>query len=351
MPVSSSSPHDSAHAEASQWTLHGIALLERGDRDSLMEAQACFEQAIALRQNLPLEQNPLYRWGLTAGWMNRADALTKLGGSERIKEALRSYDIAIAHLHQLPLETEPLFRWRLSLAWMNRGSTLQTIDDEPSQQLALRHFDTALQVMQGHEDNPRPDYQQVQAAAWMNRAIALLRQPSPEWLLAAASARRALCHVHTAEKTDATATEIGIKARHTLCRALAHLLEARSVDPTLADEWILEASDAVEDVMRLTNHDSRFMALREELFHFGCHIYRAFQPHFLAEFLDEGLGSGTASETMAHAARESVAHAAFQIQQESLAGYTPARLDRLILTLQSLSEASRKLRQDEAGEA
>lgn len=351
MSNSSLSPHDSAHAEASEWTLHGITLLERGDRDSLLEAQACFEQAIALRQEMPLEQNPVYRWGLTAGWMNRADALSRLGGPARIKEALRSYDIAIAHLHQLPLETEPLFRWRLSLAWMNRGITLQTIDDEPSQQLALRHFDTALQVMQGHEDNPRPDYQQVQAAAWMNRANALLSQPLPDFLLAAASARRALLHCSIAEKADATATEISIKARHALCRSLAHLLEAPCVDPALADEWILEASDAVEDVMRLTNHDSRFMVLREELFHFGCRIYRAFQPHFLAEFLDEGLGSGQVSEAMAHAARESVAHAALQIQQESLSGYTPARLDRLILTLQSLSEASRKLRQDETGKA
>ncbi|MBB5039526.1 hypothetical protein [Prosthecobacter dejongeii] len=334
---------DQAHAEANQWTLHGIDLLERGDRDALLEAQACFEQAISLRQFLPLDSHPLYRWGLTAGWMNRADVLTRLGGPARIQEALRSYDIAIAHLHQLPLETNPLFRWRLSLAWMNRGLTLQAFEDESSLELAIRHFDTAIQVMQCHEDSPRADYQQVQAAAWMNRASTLLRQAAPDWALAAASARRALHHCLPGENTDSTAAEIGIKARHTLCRALAHLLETPPVDATQADNWIHEATDAVEDIMRLTSHETRFIHLREEIFHFGCRIYRAFQPHFLAEFLDDGLNSAQSSTAMTQAARESITLAALQIQQESLSGCTPARLDRLILTLQSLSDASVKL--------
>ncbi|HEY1081162.1 MAG TPA: hypothetical protein VGE29_02810, partial [Prosthecobacter sp.] len=97
-------PADQAHAEANQWTQHGIRLLEQGDRDSLLEAQLCFEQAITLREELPLESNVWFRWGLTAGWMNRADALTRLGGEERLTDALKSYDIAIAHLHRLPLD-------------------------------------------------------------------------------------------------------------------------------------------------------------------------------------------------------------------------------------------------------
>lgn len=349
--MSSPSAPDQAHAEANQWTLHGIDLLERGDRDALLEAQACFEQAISLRQSLPLDTHPLYRWGLTAGWMNRADALTRLGGPARIKEALRSYDIAIAHLHQLPLETEPLFRWRLSLAWMNRGITLQAFEDVSSLELALRHFDTAIQVMQGYEYSPRADYQHVQAAAWMNRASTLMRLASPDWALAAASARRALHRCRASEDTDTTAAEIGIKARHTLCRALAHLLETPPVDAANADDWIHEATDAVEDMMRLTNHETRFIHLREEIFDFGCRIYRAFQPHFLAEFLDDGLSSAQSSTAMKQAARESISLAALQIQHESRSGCTPARLDRLILTLQSLSETSIKLGIAAIGEA
>lgn len=342
--ISDPSPSpDEIHAEASRWTLHGISLLERGDRDALMEAQLCFEQAISMREGLPLEQNPLYRWGLTAGWMNRADALTRLGGQERLKEAMRCYDIAISHLHRLPLDADPAYRWRLSVAWMNRGITRQQMSGESSQLEALRSFDTALQCMMGHEATPRLDYQQVLAGAWMNRANALTQLSEPRWTDALDSARQAIRHSRTCEAQDRTAAEAGIKARHVLCRSLAHLLETPPVETRQADEWIHEATDAVEDVMHLTKDDAKFVTLREELFHFGCRIYRAFQPHFLAEFVNEEQAAGPMSEAMTQAARESLAQAAFHIQQENLAGYTPSRLDRLIETLRTLSEVGSRL--------
>lgn len=334
---------DQVHAEANQWTLHGIDLMQRGDRDSLLEALLCFEQAIALRETLPLDENPLFRWGLTAGWMNRAYSLTRLGGPDRLLKALSCYDIAIAHLHRLPLDSHPIYRWRLCVAWMNRGITEQTRTGELAFSNALRCFNTAVQVMKGHETNPRLDYQQVQASLWMNRANAQLQLPSPEWAAAADSARRALTHSRISEDQDPIAAEAGIKARHMLCHALAHLLETPPVDAASADRWILEATDAVEDVMRLTRHDVRFQPLREELFHFGCRIYRAFQPHFLAEFLEDGLESGGPTETMRQAAHESLMQAAFQIQQENLASYTPSKLDRLIQTLRALSETGERL--------
>lgn len=332
-------------AEASQWTLQGIALLEKGDRDSLKAALGCFERAIFLREGLPLDGHPLYRWGLTAGWMNRGDVLTRLGTAEGLIEALRCYDIAIAHLHALPLEAEPVFRWRLSVAWMNRGITEQTLGDVAAEERALTCFERALQVMEGHESSPRPDYQHIQASAWMNRANAQLRLPVPDWLAVAASARRALGHSRRDEAQAPAAAEAGIKARYILCQALAHLLESPPVEADLAERWILEATDAVEEVMRLTAEDERYLPLREEIFHFGCRIYRAFQPHFLAEFLEDGQGQGPRGLTpaMRAAAQESLTQAAAQIRQENLAGYTPSRLERLVQTLQSLSEAGHKL--------
>ncbi|TDU72867.1 hypothetical protein EI77_01333 [Prosthecobacter fusiformis] len=331
------------HAEASRWTLHGISLLEKGDHDSLQQAQICFEHAIALRENLSLEENPLFRWGLTAGWMNRGDVLTRLGGPERLQEALGSYDIAIAHLHQLPLDRDPVFRWRLCVAWMNRGVTEQAVKEAGAHERALRCFDKAIETMHGHESSERADYQQVQASAWMNRANELLQSSLPAWLSAVEAARHSLDHCRHLDEKDLVGREAGIKARHTLCRALASLLEAPSVDSDQAEAWILEATDAVEDVMRLTQADPHFQQIREEMFHFGCRMYRAFQPHFLAGFLDDGMMAGGMSEEMRQAAREALAQAAFQIQQENLAGYTPSRLDRLLHTLQSLSEAGEKL--------
>lgn len=343
MSASPLSPADQTHAEANQWTQHGIRLLEQGDRDSLLEAQLCFEQAITLREELPLESNVWFRWGLTAGWMNRADALTRLGGAERLTDALQSYDIAIAHLHRLPLDTDPLFRWRLGLAWMNRGHVERTIGGHRAGEKALSCIDTALQVMGGSENSPRLEYQQLQASAWMNRACVLLELSPADPALAAASARRSIRHSRPLEQTDPLAAEVGIKARHTLCKALAVLLESGPAKTDDADSWIHEATDTVEEVMHLTKDTALHQPLREDLFSFGCRIYRAFQPHFLAEFLNDGLAAGSMSEEMHKSARESLAQAAFHIQQQNLAGLTSSRLDKLIHTLQKLSETGEKL--------
>lgn len=322
---------------------HGIQLLQKGDTDSLQEAQLCFEQAISMRETLPLDEDPIFRWGLVAGWMNRGDALTRQGGPERLNEALRCYDIAIAHLHRLPLDGHAMIRWRLTVAWINRGITEQAKGDEKAAEKALNCFDTALQVMQGEAENPRQDYQQVQAAAWMNRGSALLRISSDRWREAAEAARRAVGHSRSHETAAGVEAETGIKARYVLCQALAHLLETPPVNADEAEAWILEATDAVEEVMSLTGNDEKHRTLREEVFHFGCRIYRAFQPHFLAEFMTDSAAAGEMSERMRRAAHEALTQAAVQIRQENLAGYTPGRLDRLIQTLQSLSEAGGKM--------
>jgi hypothetical protein len=78
------------------------------------------------------------------------------------------------------------------------------------------------------------------------------------------------------------------------------------------------------------------------MFHFGARIYRAFQPHFLAEYLNEGHGS-VFTEAMRRAARESLAQAAAQIQGEGLARFTPEKLQRLLGTLEALNDAGRRL--------
>jgi tetratricopeptide (TPR) repeat protein len=342
--LSPSSPSpDEVNAQAKQSMQHGIQLMEKGDPDSLLEAQSCFERAISLRETLPLEENPVFRWGLVAGWMNRGDALTRLGGLKRLNEALRCYDTAIAHVHRLPLDSHPMIRWRLTVAWINRGITEQAKADETAAEKALRCFDTALQVMRDQAENPRPDYQQVQAAAWMNRANALLLLSPAPWRDAAHAARQAVHHSRSQEKAGGIMAETGIKGRYVLCQALAHLLETPPVDADEAEVWILEATDAVEEVMNLTCMDAGYHALREAIFHFGCRIYRAFQPHFLAEFMNDSETTGGMSEGMRRAAQEALAQAAIQIRQENLAGYTPGRLDRLIQTLQSLSAAGKKI--------
>src|SRR5690349_20579587 len=102
-------------AAANVHLLRGLALLETNTSARLLEAIACFDEAITLRQQLPLAANPWFRYGLTAGWLNRGDALTRLGGPGQLVEALRSFDEALAHLRELPMHESPLFVRRLAI--------------------------------------------------------------------------------------------------------------------------------------------------------------------------------------------------------------------------------------------
>ena len=45
------------------------------------------------------------------------------------------------------------------------------------------------------------------------------------------------------------AAEIGLKARHAFCRAVALLLETPPVGTTRADDWIMRATDRVDEAM------------------------------------------------------------------------------------------------------
>ena len=80
----------------------------------------------------------------------------------------------------------------------------------------------------------------------------------------------------------------------------------------------------------------------EDMFQFGARIYRAFQPHFLAEFLNEGRES-VFTEAMRQAAREALTQAALQIRGEGLSRLSADSMQRLLGTLAALVEAGQKL--------
>jgi tetratricopeptide (TPR) repeat protein len=130
---------EAINTEASRWMKRGIALLTEEMEQSFTESLNCFDEAIKLRQTLPLRENAWYRYVLAAGWMNRADALTRLGS---LDVALASYNEALAILQTLDLAENPLFRRRLALAWMNRGVTLQ----QQRSRAAVLSFENAVAI-------------------------------------------------------------------------------------------------------------------------------------------------------------------------------------------------------------
>jgi hypothetical protein len=340
---------------ASVWMKRGIALSTKGCRASLRESTNCFDQAIALRRTLPLQANPWYSYGLIAGWMNRADTLTRLGSPEDLTEALRSYDEALLQLRTLPLNENPLFRRRLAIAWLNRGITLQEMGTEDCFAQAVSSFDAGIAALQNENASAIPDRDQLLASAWMNRGNALLCFRTPDLLSARAAAKEALLLIAGSEGTESIAAEVGFKARHVLCRALAELL-ARNESKTTTDGWLAEATDVVDDGMKwartweLRGVD-RFRALSIDLFRFGARVYQVYQPHFLAEFLSETLSPDEYPATLAsNPDIHAVAHDALwrtlaEIQHTDFKDWNTQRFQALLDSFRELRTTGDRLKE------
>lgn len=334
---------EESHALANDWTQSGIRLLAANDPVKLDEALACFEAAIQLRADLPLDSHPWYRWGLTAGWMNLAEVFSRLG---RFDEALSAYDHALDHLQKLPLDMEPAFRWRLGLVWMKRALTQQSLGHHAT---ACESLEKSIRVLSHPTMTTVRDLGTL-GCAWMNHAAMLMESEPPQPVETQESAQKALACLRPFEKTDAVAAEAAIKARHRYCQATAYLLETPPVDAASADNWIMTATDAVEEALSLAAHWQQqgvhFSDVPLQLFRFGCRIYLAYQPQFLGEFMLDVLrpeGGRSASDAYFEAASEALKHAAEILRERGPTDFGLTRLDALLQVLARLEAAARQI--------
>jgi tetratricopeptide (TPR) repeat protein len=336
---------------AGQWMKRGIALLEQNTRASLTDAIPCFDKAIELRSALVVDANPRFRYGLAAGWMNRGDALTRLGSPGNFAEAVRSYDEALKQLCFLPLDENPLFRRRLAVAWLNRGTTL--LEQGESFSEAVRSFGESAAILQHGHAATIPDQNQLLGCAWMNRGNGLLRFAKPDCQHAYEAAKRALEFLAPMELSDMISSEAGLKARHVLCRAIGGLLAESFADEAAAKELVIEATDAVDDGMKLARewelrHVTQFRALAGELFRFGVRAYQMYQPQFLVEFILEGIdakGSPGANpnDEMHMEAMRALWRSFREVQKDGFKKLNPEQFEQLLRKLGELSFAEARL--------
>jgi tetratricopeptide (TPR) repeat protein len=348
-PTPEGSP-EARNAEAKVWMKRGIALLTAATPSSLPEALQCFDHALAIRRQLPYDSSSFYRWLLTACWMNRGDVLTRLGTPSDLTAAIHSFDEAIHHLQQLPLDEDPQYRSRLALAWMNRSLALRA---SGCHQEALHSLECAQSVLR-ESSPPSPS---MQATLLVNRAALLLEIAPPRMLESMQAAEEVLALCHPTEHHQLQAAEIGLKARHIFCRAVALLLETPPVDTSRADDWIHQATDKVDEAMHLTAHWERhgipahFMALRHQLFQFGCNLLLAYQPHFMAEFLLDVLDPAQASPLLAQdqalyqAGLQALDLASAELRRRGPLDLGLQGMDRLLAVLRSLSSAAQRIQQ------
>jgi len=347
---------DDRNAVAKVWMKRGIALLSANDVAALPEALTCFDQALAIRRELPFEASAWYRWLLTACWMNRGDVLTRLGKPTDLTAAVQSFDEAIFHLQKLPLEADSQYRGRLALAWMNRSLALRSQATPESLQAALQSLDHGKTVIEESVSAELPVNTALLPILQINRAALLLEVSPPRMLEAMQEAEDALTLSKPTEHLNLQAAEIGLKARHIFCRAVAILLETPPVDTSRADDWIMQATDKVDEAMQLTarwesqDGSGPFHALRHELFRYGCNLLLAYQPHFMAEFLLDVLDPEQGSPLLAkaddlyQAGLEALDLAAAEMRRHGPLDLGLQKMDRLIEVLESMSQAAERIK-------
>ena len=339
---------------ANERLLRGLALLEENTPASLREAVGCFDEAIELRTVLPLAANPWFRYGLIAGWMNRGDALTRLGSADDLSEALRCYDEALTHLRELPMNESPLFIKRLAIAWLNRGFTLMKQATPVSGTGAVESFREARAAARNFFSANPVAGAVLLAGAWMNLANALVQLSPPEADDARKATNEALKLCRPTEPNDPSVAEVGFKARHILCQALARLLTEDGLPPTQRDALVAEAAEAVDDGMALARQweargANQFRSQAADLFHFGCRVYQTHQPHFLTEFLLENLDPARSDGAFANdlqmhsSARDALWHSLAAFQREGFKAVNTPRFAAMLERLRELRITNERL--------
>lgn len=338
---------------SSNWMHRGIDLMNAGDLAGLAEAVQCFDQAIALRRTLPLAENPRYRYGLAAGWLNRGDALTRIGGKASLAEAVRSFDEALKLLADLPLRDDPLFARRLAIGWINRGLAVQEQETGANPQEAVRCFREALAVLDNPSAAAIADLILLRAGALTNLAGALRNVPEQSIAEVRGAAQQALALLKEVEQNHAIAAEASLKARHVLCREIA---ETSRDGKSIPVEMVAEATRAVEEGLALARHwekrgESRFRALAEDMFRFGCRIYSTGQPDILANFILENLDPERADGVLPlnpethKAALAALGSALHEIQRDGFQSLSMPGFERMLEKLRELRVTEERLKQ------
>ena len=335
---------------ASDWMHRGIDLANENSEATLERAVRCFDEAIALRRTLPLEDNAFFRYGLSAGWINRGDAMARMGTSHALNEAVKSYDEALVLLESLPLEENKLYPRRLAITWINRGMALQRQEGSNGKRDVLDCFRKAIEVLEHPSAHEIADRSSLLAGAWGNLAGRLM---SSDQEGARFAARQALALVQASERIDLVSAEIGLKARHLLCGLAVSDIAGKKA---LSKDEVSVATDAVDEAMALLRHwkfqgESELTKLTLEIFRFGCRVYESCQPHFLAEFLTECLEPelfGKAiplQREILDAAQAAIWGAAGNLQPGGFGFFSTSHFEPFLSEIEDLRKVEEKLNQ------
>ena len=344
---------------ASDWMHRGMDLAAQNSSGTLEQAIRCFDEAIALRQTLPLSEEAFFRYGLSAGWINRGDAMARLGGSTWLNGAIKSYDEALLLLETLPLEENSLYPRRLAITWINRGNALRMRETINDRWEALECFLQAIRVLDSSDATGVGDRPTLLAGAWINLAGATMDSDGENAEEVRFAVRQALSFIQHSEKIDLPEAGLALKARQILCRAAARDILKRKVLPKAVMQ---EALDAVIESMALARHwgtraSEEMVLLTRDIFRLGCRIHENGQPYLLADFLMESLAPTkgapaiSLNQEMIDSAHAAIWAAFEKLQVEGFEKIGTPQLDPLLSDLQELRKVEEWLKQLRVPEA
>jgi len=286
---------DDINAQASVLMKQGIRLLDAG---SAAEALPFFERALELRKQLP-SSNPIYAFSLAACWLNHGDALSRKGDAESIAGAIRSYDAGISAMKTVPLDTDPRFPRRLAIGHQNRGLLLLA---QGRVDAAIADLHTAIGVLEQPGSSAIDDRQYLLAAVWLNIAKARATSVERDVQLAARhAALRAVDLVAGVENSNASYAEVGLRARHVICRTLIDTVARTAAQREALPHDVHETTDIVDEGLRVARAwerqgEPRFRELACDLLRFGARVYSIHQPQHLDEFISENVDPSLSSQ-------------------------------------------------------
>jgi hypothetical protein len=347
--------NDSQHKNqlASDWMHRGMDLVNENSEAALEKAIRCFDEAIALRRTLPLDENHFFRYGLSAGWINRGDAMMRMGTRHSLAEALKSYDEALVLLESLPHTENALYSRRLAIAWINRGIALQKQEAPQGIWEAAKCFREAIAVLENPSATKVTARSLLLAGAWANLAQAIMGSTTEEAEEIRCAVRKALALVQSSERIDVVSAEIGLKGRHLLCRlAVRDITDRKPISNPVASE----TTDAIDKAMALVRHwkfqgQTELTKLALEIFRFGCRIYESSQPHFLAEFITECLTLELFGEAILpdretlDTARAAIWGVLGNLQLDGFGSFSTPRFEIFLSDIQELRKVEERLNQ------
>lgn len=338
------------------WMRRGVAHLVLGTEGSLTEAIRCFDESIRLRRDLLRGQvHPALVHAQASTFMARGDALVRSGGEAGLRQALGSYDEGITLFRALPVREVPQLMMRLILALGSRAAALEALRSAGMLPEAVQAHRDIAALIRGTPAEQHPEFRLHLGAALANVAnlqlVAGTTAFAPDQSRAAAE--DALGVVAGLERENPVAGEIGIKARRSICRAIAALIELRPGTPA-PREFLSAMTDAADEALALgrfweAKGLKQFRPLAIEMFGFGATLYVRHQTHFFAEFVLDNLDPERSSDAyrdcpeMHRLAAALTEDALRHFERDRVVTTETAGVERQLETLRSLREASERL--------